>query len=549
MKSLQHFLARITAPQSFHERIVAKQRSFFLSLTFPDLEPVIDMITAITAGCDAAELRVDLLHKHDKDFISSQIALLRRCTALPIIFTIRTKSQGGNWPDREEQSAIELMQLAGRLAVEYIDFEMTWSEKALEQVRSSAARSKLIASHHDVSGELSFRAATWVEYYNKGCQIGDIVKLVGRAREMDDNFALANFKEKIRKESGRPLIAINMGSEGMLSRVLNDVLTPVTHELMPSKAAPGQMSIKEINTTLTLLGQLSKKEFYIFGTPIAHSRSPALHNAGFNTLGLPHVYSRAEQTDVKSYRELLADSAFGGASVTIPHKQSILPFMTEVTDHVRAIGAMNTIIPIPGGLRGENTDWTGIMETLRKRSAVTFTGTSGLVIGAGGTARAAVYALQKLQCGKIYLLNRSRPNVDELIKSFPNVILITTLAEAGGVEGLSAAVSTVPGDGAVDEKMGELLKVVLARRVVGATLVEMAYKPAFTGIMKLAEESGWQTVPGLEALVEQGIRQFELWTGFNLPADIARQAVLGTLATNETTSPAQKVVGNWQDAA
>ncbi|KAJ8609059.1 hypothetical protein MRB53_039328 [Persea americana] len=179
-------------------------------------------------------------------YVSKQLAILREASNLPIIFTVRTKSQGGRFPDDREDAAAELMCLAGRWGAEYIDFEMTWSEKALRLIRQSALRSRIIASHHDVAGELSFASATWIEHYKKGCQIGDVIKLIGKASSLADNYALMHFKQRIREQNHPPLIMINMGNQGTLSRILGDFLTPVTHELMPTKAAPGQLSVRQI---------------------------------------------------------------------------------------------------------------------------------------------------------------------------------------------------------------------------------------------------------------------------------------------------------------
>ena len=115
-----------------------------------------------------------------------------------------------------------------------------------------------------------------------------------------------------------PLVALNMGAAGQLSRVLNQVLTPVTHADLPAKAAPGQLMVQEISEARHLLGMLPSRQFYLFGTPIAHSLSPLIHNTGFGLLGLPYTYALHECEALDEVAALIRAPDFGGASVTIP---------------------------------------------------------------------------------------------------------------------------------------------------------------------------------------------------------------------------------------
>lgn len=557
------FLKHIQGKKNNHELLVEKARSYFLSLTYPDVRSALPQLDIMTSGCDVIELRVDLLREADENFpslryVSDQVAHLRDHSDLPILFTIRTRSQGGRFPDDQEDKAIELMCLAGKWGIEYIDFEMTWSEAALREVRKYASCSKIIASHHDVSGELSFASVSWMEQYNKGCEIGDVVKLIGRANSLSDNFALEAFRTKVTRDNPVPLILINMGNEGRLSRILNTFLTPVTHELLPSKAAPGQLTVKEINRGLSSLGQLSGKQFFLFGSPISHSRSPALHNAGFSMFGLPHHYSRMESTSIQDYATILHSDDFGGASVTIPHKQDIMQYLAEVSDEAKAIGAVNTIIPLPNHqgvrLRGDNTDWIGIMNALKNFSNAALEKDVGVVLGAGGTARAAIYALQQFGVEKVYIANRSRQNLDSIVESFPAVIPIDSVEQASKIGRACIAISTVPGNGDLDERVAEIASAIFGQGIQTSTLLEMAYKPKVTPMMRLAEARGWKTIEGLEPLVEQGLRQFLLWTGLEFPASEGRKAVLGSSLSEQAgtreesrETGKQGVAGNWQD--
>lgn len=536
------FLKVVTGTSNFHEKILRKERSFFLSLTYPHLATAIKTIPAVVVGSDAVELRVDLLRDSTSTndvpsvhYVVEQLALLRSLTQLPVIFTIRTQSQGGKFPDSAHEEALGLYNAALRGGLEYVDLEITWPESMISKVTESKGYTKIIASHHDVSGSNSWANGSWVVYYNKALQHGDIIKLVGQAKSLEDNYALEKFRDWA-KATKTPLIAINMGEKGKLSRILNKFLAPVTHPVLPFKAAPGQLSVAEINLGRSLLGDLRTKQFYLFGNPVQHSRSPALHNTLFQGLGLPHNYGLYETAEVgDDVKSLLSSPDFGGASVTIPHKLAIIPLLDSISADAKAIGAVNTIIPTTKDgkriLHGDNTDWVGIKTTLIRANAPSAPA-SALVVGAGGTSRAAVYALHKMGYHPIYLANRTPEKLQELVSHFPaeyNLVTITSVEEAKGLSIKPiVAISTVPGNAPIASNLEAILTELLQHDgSISKVLVEMAYKPAETPLMLLAINNGWRTVPGLEALVAQGVRQFELWNDGLVPSfEVARAAVI-----------------------
>ncbi|PIL27015.1 hypothetical protein GSI_10154 [Ganoderma sinense ZZ0214-1] len=532
-------------------------RSYFLSLTYPDVTPALPDIHEMTAGADAVELRVDLLRSpkdDDKlgpyipptDYVKRQVAALRRKTTLPIVFTVRTVSQGGKFPDHAEKEAFELFLTAVRLGAEYIDVEISWSENNILDLIARKGHSQIIASWHDWSGDMKWDGMPIEAKYRLAREYGDIVKIVGKANCLEDNFALHNFVLRQKAAVGaKPIIAINMGLEGQMSRILNSTFSPVTHRLLPSKAAPGQLSFAQIQTALHLLGQLPAKTFYLFGTPIAHSMSPTLHNTGFEALGLPHRYELLEtQTVGAEIRVALTAAHFGGASVTIPFKRDIMPLLDRLSPDAEAIGAVNTVIPVADragavSLLGENTDWRGILHSVRRALPPSvLTPEAALVIGAGGTARAAIYALWKLGAATIYLYNRTRGSAQALLAAFPdaNVQLVAALgAWPDGGPAPTVVVSTVPASAtSVDPSaMGAIfLPRSLFAAPAGGVVVDMAYKPAETPLLALAKEAGsrWRRVRGVEVLLEQGYHQFFLWTGRQPPKNVVAERVLTAYA-------------------
>ncbi|RFU79202.1 pentafunctional arom polypeptide [Trichoderma arundinaceum] len=537
------FVSVISGKTKTLENVTKKRQSFFVSLTLPDLNNAIDILPRVTADCDAVELRVDLLRDQQPEAVMKQVSLLRHVTGKPIIFTVRSESQGGKFSDDNNELRLELYRLALRMGVEYIDLEVTSTDEIMQEVRDSRGHSVIITSHHDPAGTLSWKNASWIWAYNRALQYGDVIKLVGTARSVEDNFDLIRFKSRMLAAQPTPIIALNMGSAGKLSRVLNGFLTPVSHPALPFKAAPGQLSAAEIRQGLSLLGEIEPRNFYLFGKPISKSRSPALHNTLFGQVGLPHQYQRLETDKVEDVLEILRSADFGGASVTIPLKQDIMSHLDDLTDAAKIIGAVNTVIPVAdeslGGrqrLIGDNTDWKGMVYVLRKAGVRTqASNASAAVIGAGGTSRAAIFALNSLGFKPIYVVGRDATKVGTLASSFPADYDIQPVASTTDAEQLTSkpivSISTVPADKPIDSGVGEILSAVFKSTPAqdqSRVLLEMAYHPPQTPVIQIAESAGnWTTILGLEVLAAQGWYQFETWTGIKPLFGDALGAVVG----------------------
>ncbi|KIJ62224.1 hypothetical protein HYDPIDRAFT_182819 [Hydnomerulius pinastri MD-312] len=521
-------------------------RSYFLSLTYPDIVPALPSIPELSIGVDALELRVDLLSEPGSSspipshaYVSHQVSALRRVTSLPVVFTVRTVSQGGAFPDTATAEAVSLLKLALRLGVEYIDVETTLPPALIKEVVSAKGHSQIIASFHDWSGTLRWDTPSMSGHYAVAAQYGDIVKLISKATTFADNFTLQSFVAKHTSAPGsKPLIAINMGVQGQLSRVLNKCFTPVTHPLLPSKAAPGQLSFVEIQQALHLSGLLPAKQFYLFGTPIAHSMSPTLHNTAFTTLGLPHTYSLLETSSVgDEIKEAIKRDDFGGASVTIPFKLDVMPLLDALSPAAHKIGAVNTILPLAGGkLYGDNTDYLGIAASIRTRVPALGAPSAALVIGAGGTARAAIYALQTIGTKHVYVFNRTAAKAEALASAFDggSGARVAAVGELGAWDvAPSVIVSTVPADATTlvqssSSSSAVYLPPTLFDTSLKGVVIDMAYKPSRTPLLALAEDAapGWARVRGVEVLLEQGYVQFEKWTGRRCPRETVRERVL-----------------------
>lgn len=533
------FLRLMTKQTSALQRLRNKKHSFFVSLTLPQVQPALARLPEISMGSDAIELRADLLVNSERpdgrvtpDFLVEQIAALRSGSSLPFIFTLRTQSQGGRYPDGADEEAIRLYRIALRMGCDFVDVELTSSQALKDYILTHKRSSKIIASHHDPAGALSWAngGSAWIPHYNRALEYGDVIKLVGTAKHLEDNFALAEFKAwSATAHPEIPLIALNMGEHGKLSRIINGFMTPVSSPALPVIAAPGQLSATEIRCGLSLIGEIKPKKFYIFGSPVAHSRSPPLHNTLFALTGLPHEYGRFETVVVHDIQKLIRAPNFGGGSVTIPLKLDVMPLLDHIDSAAATIGAVNTIVPTQNAsgetvLTGYNTDWQGMILALQFAGAEGNNGVlkePAMVIGGGGTARAAIYALKSMGYGPIYLVGRNKAKLSTLAGSFAEDYNIKTLSAVDEVKSLTAlpvvAIGTIPGDTPIDPAMREILcqlfeaapgqAAVQGTEERGRVLLEMAYKPRVTSLMQLADNSGWMTVAGLEALCGQGVHQ------------------------------------------
>ncbi|KAI8993294.1 EPSP synthase-domain-containing protein [Pilobolus umbonatus] len=533
---LQRFLLFITGRETNYVNITPNRvgtPTTFVSLTTKDIRTSVNSLLQICEGADAVEFRVDLLMNPDDkesryniDFVGEQLAILRRHLTIPVIFTVRSKSQAGAFPDEDEDGMIELLSWGERWGCEYVDIESCWNSERIEQLVAEKGESLIISSWHDVQYVTPWDSKALEAKYELCAKYGDIVKLVGVAKSPLDNIALEQFRAS--KVTGKHLIAINMGAAGQLSRVINDCLTPITHPALPAKAAPGQLSLAEINQARHLIGLLPARSFWLIGTPIQHSMSPVLHGTGFKVLGLPYKYGLLECHMVEYAEDaIFKDPNFGGASVTIPHKVAIMQYLDEVTDNARIIGAVNTIYVretiIKGEKKrqfiGENTDYLGMKRCIQSLMIdPKVPPNEGLVIGAGGTARAALYTLEKMGVKKIYIWNRTISKAHNLKKVFKDVIDIEVVESLDSKFEPEVIISTIPADSGFE----------LPNHLFGGIkgiICDMAYKPRRTKLLLQAERKGWSCVEGIEVLISQGIAQFEIWTGKHAPIPAIEQEI------------------------
>jgi shikimate dehydrogenase len=270
----------------------------------------------------------------------------------------------------------------------------------------------------------------------------------------------------------------------------------------------------------------------LIGFPIAHSISPAMQQPAFDALGIPAQYELwpTPADELKARIDGLKQAGFLGANVTVPHKQAVIPFLDHVSALAARAGAVNTIVNADGRLTGHNTDVHGLADSLR-RHAPNLESSVAAVLGAGGAARAAVLALESLGVSRIAVLNRSlnraRTLAADLLPAQIEVIESTPgdrMRVLGEAELLinATALGWNPGESPLSiEEIAALDRSTL--------VLDLTYRE--TDLLRRCLNRGLEAIDGLEMLVFQGARAFELWTGQPGPVDLMIRAAIAARAS------------------
>jgi shikimate dehydrogenase len=259
----------------------------------------------------------------------------------------------------------------------------------------------------------------------------------------------------------------------------------------------------------------------LFGYPVEHTLSPAMHNAAFDHLGLNFRYLPflVHPDSLESAVGAVKALGLAGVNVTVPHKEKVISFLDDVDREALFIGAVNTIVNSGDRLTGYNTDGRGFMRSLAERD-INVEDKRILVAGAGGASRAVSYYLSE-KAGGLFIFDTDRPKLQKLVEELSAIRTnVSSIDGTTDLSGFDILVNATP----LGLKKGDPPPFDVSGLPSGCVVCDLIYKK--TALLQSAEKRGCRTVDGLGMLLWQGILAFELWTGVEPPADIMRTALM-----------------------
>jgi 3-dehydroquinate dehydratase/shikimate dehydrogenase len=434
-----------------------------------------DVFASDVSGVDCVEVRLDSL----KDPQQSKDVRWDRLP-VPVIATCRGKERGGLFEGSIDDE-LSILQAAARNGARYVDIDYRYARPV--------PPADVIASYHNFEET----PADLVEIANRAFATpGQIAKVATQVNRWSDNRRLF---ELLARPNPKPLIVAGMGDIGQITRVAGPSRGSfLTFAAGARQAAPGQLTVQDMLETYKFrrIGR-STRLLGILGMPVGHSMSPALHNRAFEKMNLDFAYVKLPAPDEKDFMENARAVGLSGFSVTIPHKITVMPFLSRITPSATAVGAVNTVSDENGNWVGDNTDVYGVEAALQ---SVGFDarGKKVVIMGRGGGAKAAAAAV------------RAATEVSTLSR--------TEIGEAGNVAcdllinatpvGMFPNINDAPVSGKID----------------AGIVFDMVYNPRETALLKSAKSQGKTTIPGMQMFLAQAARQFEIWTKQPAPREI-----------------------------
>lgn len=447
---------------------------------------------------DLVELRLDNFNSLD----SLALKQLRSDFTIPMIFTLRSQSQGGFYKGTEESRLEAIRQLA-ELKPEYIDLEHHVPIHFIQEI-SSHSEIKLIISFHDFEKTPDDLDGLYQEMKKNPAHLYKIAVKANSTTEALKFICWA-------KDSDKKLIAISMGDHGKISRVLAPAInSPFTYASLEEhlSTAPGQLSVKTLTEKYRYQSITPQTPIFgLIGDPIEKSISDDTHNDLMAHMGMNGVYLKMQvpPSELPEFIQCAKKLPFSGLSVTMPLKESILPLIEEIDPKTQAIGAVNTLLFKEGKIIGSNTDCLGALNAIEEVSLVK--NKKIIILGAGGAAKAIAYEA-KQRGGHVTILNRDKKRATDLAQQLN--------CNGGGLEdmpenGYDILINCTP-IMPIDPKL----------MLPQAIVMDIATKPKHTEFLKHAQEKGCRIIFGYQMFIEQAIGQFHCWTDGKMNAQKCR---------------------------
>lgn len=476
----------------------------------------------VTQDTSFVEFRLDYLPK-PAAAIPALKEYLETHGAVTAIATCRPKEYGGQF-EGSSKAALEVLLAAAAAGFQLVDIDIDSLEKlpkdTMTRLRESGAG--IIISWHDFkeTKNLDAVAQRIVPF------APDFMKVIPTARNLADNLVVMDFLKRWEDKTSAEIVAICMGEQGTISRVLSlraGSAFTFAAATRGEETAPGQIAARALMETYRIdQVDAATKVFGVAGNPISSSLSPLMLNTAFRRETVNAVYLALQTTKVEDLFQLVREVPLQGLSVTMPLKQDVIPFLERTDSLSTKIGAVNTIARMADGkYYGFNTDVQGIVTPIEKRMSLK--GAKVLVLGAGGAARAAVFGCRD-KGAEVWILNRTAETAAKLAKQAGAKVI---KREAVAKTGFDIIINATP-IGMNGNKAPQLLG---PEDLTARLVFDTVYNPLDTPLIRMARAKGIAVITGVEMFVQQGARQFEIWTGKPAPEEEMFRVVLHALRT------------------
>jgi len=462
------------------------------------------------------ELRLDFI-QDTTDLETRLHQMLLRLHFPQTIATCRRAQAGGLFQGSVEQQAA-VLNAAVRAGCQWADIEIESLARGEASLLQQFRPAQVIVSYHNYRQVPELRGI-----YRRLARLpARVVKIAVKARQLRDNLRVLRLLEEHRRNSPR-LVALALGNPGIPSRLLAlQWGCPFTYASAGSElaVAPGQVPCEAMRSVYHV-DHLDRRTQYfgVVGSRASTSLSPAMQNTAFRAKHLNAIYLPCETSRLADFLVFARKMAFQGFSVTMPFKHAILRELDWVDPLAARIGACNTVAVQNGKWMGWNTDAAAVVEVLTKR--LRLAGSRILILGSGGAARAAAYAL-RAEGTVVFIAARREAAARSLARGISAQAV--PWGNADGLE-VDAVINATPVGMAPHADASPIDLARLRVRVV----FEMVYYPPETRFLAEARGRGLTAISGLEMLVAQGARQFEIWTGQAAPRALMEQAIRQTL--------------------
>jgi 3-dehydroquinate dehydratase / shikimate dehydrogenase len=478
---------------------------------------MLEKASAVVKETPFLEFRLDYLEKpllalpKLKHFLSEN-------TAVTAIATCRRAANGGKFSGNLA-AEMEILSKAGTSGFHLVDLELESAEGLkrgeLQKLRETGVA--LIVSHHDFTATKDLDSIfKRIEPFQP-----DFIKIVPTAKTLTDNVTLMRFIERMDDHSN--IVGVCMGDAGIISRVLGlraGSAFTFAAATAGEETAPGQIAARTLIETYRIdQVDAATKVYGVAGNPIRSSLSPIMMNTAFRRETVNAVYLALQAAKLSDLLKLVHEIPIQGLSVTMPLKQEIMAHL-EKTDPLSAkIGACNTVLRQDGKLYGFNTDVAGITGPIEKRMSLR--GAKALVLGAGGAARAAVFGMRD-KGAEVFILNRTAETAQKLAKQSGSK---TIKKDALSKTTFDVIVNATP-IGMAGIKGAPILE---AADLNTKLVFDLVYNPLETPLLRLARQQSIPIITGIEMFVQQGARQFEIFTGKPAPEEEMLRVVIHAL--------------------